>query len=237
MRAGITHPTRRSCSAERDATSLGCRGGSPAVVLAVAAVVISALIQLVPALARLAELDRGAVAAGQWWRVLSCHLAHWGWPHWAGDISALVGLWWLAENRIRWVLPMCLAAALAVSVTVLLGAGDVTSYRGMSGVNHALLVWVLLARAAETRGGLRIGCIVTLVGIAGKIAYEFTIDATAPAYSLPDEIALVAASHAAGAVVGLLGCGIYLAVTARTARRHKIRLAVERLRQPIGDSE
>lgn len=217
MPAQMTLQTRRD-----GATGLGCRGGSPAVALAVAAIAVSALIQLAPALAAAAELDLAAVAAGQWWRILSCHLAHWGWPHWAGDISALVGLWWLAENRIRWVLPMCLAAAVAVSLTVILTAGEVMSYRGMSGVNHALLVWVLLARAVETRGRLRIGCIVTLVGIAGKIAYEFTVDASAPAYSLPDDIALVAASHAAGAIVGLLGCAVYLAATTRTRRRRRL---------------
>jgi len=185
----------------------------------VAVVVGSALVEMVPSLARAAELNRAAVADGQWWRVLTCHWAHWGWAHWAGDISALVGLWWLAEDRTRWVLPMCLAAAVCVGVTVWLVAPDVASYRGMSGVNHALLVWVLLARAAETRGALRVGCIVTLVGIAAKIAYEFTWQAGDPAYSLPEGIALVPASHAVGALVGAIVCAVYLAIGPRRSRR------------------
>ncbi len=116
--------TGRDGAARRGTPGLGCWGGSPvwALALAVAAVAVSALIQAVPALARATELDRGAVAAGQWWRILSCHLAHWGWAHWACDIGVLIGLCWLAEERVRWVLSACLLAAPAVSLTVILAA-------------------------------------------------------------------------------------------------------------------
>ena len=208
-RGGATRPC---------ATGLDWRGAGPTLALAVVVVVGSALVQMAPALARAVQFDRAAVAGGQWWRILTCHWAHWGWAHWAGDISALVGLWWLAEDRLRGVAPMCLAAAVCVGLTVCFAPPGVASYRGMSGVNHALLVWVLLARAAETRGALRIGCIVTLVGIAAKIAYEFTMEAGAPAYSLPEGIALVPATHAAGALVGAVVCAIYLAVGPRRTR-------------------
>lgn len=217
MRAEAIEPGRGSSTRPCVATPGRWRPG-PGVALGVLVVTASALVQRVPALASAAELDRAALSGGQWWRVLTCHWAHWGWAHWAGDISALVALWWLAEDRLRWVGPMCLTAAVCVGLAVTVAAPDVTSYRGMSGVTHALLVWVLLARSARTRGALRIGCVVALVGVAGKIACEFTMEAGAKAYSLPEGIVLVPVAHLAGAGVGAAVCAVYLALGVRRQR-------------------
>lgn len=171
-------------------------GGAAAVVLA------AILVQLSPAAQAALELDRDAIAAGQWWRLLACHLVHWGWPHLAADMAAFVTLCWLARDRPRYLWAVAVVSAVVVGLTVHAAAGDITSYRGMSGVDYALLGWVLVASAARAWPAGRTACLCLLAATAGKIAWCLATGGALPGVGLPDGVAVVGIAHAAGLAIG-----------------------------------
>ncbi len=99
------------------------------------------------------------------------------------------------------------ASAVAVGLAVHFGAGDITIYRGLSGVNYALLGWVLI-RATRGVGRLkRIACLGLLAAIAAKIALEVAGISLLPGIGLPEGIATVGVAHAAGLIVGTSAAG------------------------------
>jgi len=46
--------------------------------------------------------ERGAVAAGEWWRLWTGHLVHFGWPHFLADTGLLLLLGWAFGARHPW---------------------------------------------------------------------------------------------------------------------------------------
>ena len=121
-----------------------------------AALAAVALALLAPALAgpgAVAALryERGAIRAGEWWRLLSCHLVHHDARHLALNLAGLALLWWLyaADARAREWLCVALAAALAVGGGLYLLAPGVGWYLGLSGLLHG--AWAAAARFAWRR--------------------------------------------------------------------------------------
>ena len=115
----------------------------PWVFLAVSVVVL--VIQLVPAWRGALLYDRAALVGGEWWRIWTGHLVHFGWPHFVADAGLLFILGWLLEARHPWfsytalvVMPAFIAAAL--------WWGDPTmqQYGGLSAVNLGLLLYLAL---------------------------------------------------------------------------------------------
>jgi rhomboid family GlyGly-CTERM serine protease len=86
--------------------------------------------------------ERDAVAAGQWWRLLTGNLVHLGWTHLALNAAAmLIGA--LLLEGVRTPASWLLAAALcmlAVSLGLYFLSPDVQWSMGISGVLHGLLV-------------------------------------------------------------------------------------------------
>jgi rhomboid family GlyGly-CTERM serine protease len=169
---------------------------------------VVALVAFAPGAAALLQYDRAALAAGQWWRGISGHWAHWSADHLLWDAATFAALGMLAEVRSRTRFLLC-AAASSVAITAGLWflRPDVELYRGLSGIDSALFVLVaagLLRDALSTRRpliGLAAGA--ALAGFAMKAAWElstgtavFVNDASAGFESLP-------LAHALGAGVGL----------------------------------
>lgn len=119
--------------------------------LAVAAA--SLLAQLVPAARDLLIYDRIAIAAGEWWRVWTGHVVHFGWPHFVADTGLLLIIGWTIGRefpRTSWL-------GLALMPAVISGAiyfldPEMMRYAGLSAVNLGLL---LLLAARGWRGDLR----------------------------------------------------------------------------------
>ena len=87
------------------------------------------------------EYERTALAAGQWWRAVTSHLAHWSGDHLLWDVATFAALGSLAERRDRARFLRCIAAAaVAITAGVWLLRPDVASYRGLSGIDSALFV-------------------------------------------------------------------------------------------------
>lgn len=183
-----------------DAKGLWARGRGamlrpgPARVFPLAAVVLA--IQCSPALQDALAFDRSAVAAGEFWRLLTCHLTHWSWPHLAGDLSGLLGLLWLLHRHEGTAWVTCAATAVLAGLAVWLFC-PIDSYRGLSAIDHALLLLAILR--ADLARAFRLPLLLLTLA---KVALEYLAPALQPGTGLPPGIATVPLAHAVGLAVG-----------------------------------
>ncbi len=61
--------------------------------------IVALVIQLNPGWRDVLIYERGAVAAGEWWRLWTGHLVHFGWPHFLADTGLLLLLGWAFGAR------------------------------------------------------------------------------------------------------------------------------------------
>jgi rhomboid family GlyGly-CTERM serine protease len=119
----------------------------------------------------LLRYDRGAVAAGGWWRLLTAHIVHMDLHHLALNALGLVLMWSLFAadyDPIEWCL-IVLTGALAISSGLWWWSPHVAWYVGASGVLHSVM-------AAGTAKHLAAGIwdrwiLLVLLGI--KLAYRW----------------------------------------------------------------
>ena len=130
----------------------------------------TALPGLCQALGPMMELNRPAIANGQWWRLVTGSFVYHGWLHAATNWGSFVVLSWLVIRRKAPLLGLVMLSALAVGVGVYAFAGGITTYRGISGVNYALLTWLLVTTALQDAGWRRALAICLLVGLVAKTA-------------------------------------------------------------------
>jgi rhomboid family GlyGly-CTERM serine protease len=91
--------------------------------------------------AALLRYDRGAIAAGGWWRLLTAHLVHLDAHHLLLNALGLVLLWSLFAgdyDAVEWCVIVC-AGALGVSSGLWWLSPRVSWYVGASGVLHAIM--------------------------------------------------------------------------------------------------
>ena len=163
-----------------------------------------------PELALRLEYDRPAIVGGELWRLLTGHFTHWSGEHLFLDLlvfAVAAGVWERLGGRRR-LLVCLLASALAVSLSLWFLLPQVVHYRGLSGVDCALVTAVAVESIRRARAQRRPGVAVALAGVLAvylfKIGYELAtgttlfLDAAAvPAGNVP----LV---HVVGGVCGLL---------------------------------
>lgn len=111
--------------------------------LAVAAATL--LIQLNPAWRSALLYDRAALTAGEFWRVWTGHLVHFGWPHFIADTGLLLILGWLLETRHSRFTHLALGF-MPVLIAAVLYWLDPTMlrYGGLSALDLGLLVFLAL---------------------------------------------------------------------------------------------
>ena len=203
------------------------KAGTGAVMAAAALMVVAAvLVQACPAAREALEFDRRAVAGGQVWRLVTSHLTHWSWVHLAWDMGSLVALCWIVRRRGCLVLMVAAAASVAIGLAVYALAPDIGAYRGMSGVNYALLGWALLEPNPGPGRRLRLARLALLAMTVANVIHEWAASASLLWVQLPDGVAVVAAAHAAGLAVGVLAALAEIATERflrRPARRDIVR--------------
>jgi len=101
------------------------------------------VIQTQPAWRPVLLYDRAAIGRGEWWRVWTGHLVHFGWPHFVADTGLFVILGFMlgARPARRYALVLFLLPA-AISAAVYFFAPSLTRYGGLSAVDLALLLFV-----------------------------------------------------------------------------------------------
>lgn len=164
---------------------------------------LAALQALPPALHDALRYDRDALLGGELWRLLTGHLIHLGWVHWALNAVGLILCALLAEVPLTpWALVLRVTKlGLGVSLMLLVFDSQWSHYVGLSGVLYGLFVLVLWpqARRREPIG------IVALCIVIGWMLWQTT---AGPAQSEMELIGgrIVAHAHLFGVVsaVGLL---------------------------------
>ncbi len=145
-------------------------------------------------------LERGAGGGG--WRWLTAHLAHFDANHLMWDLAvfAVLGAWIESGSR-RLLSTILVASAAAISAAVWFGMPELSSYRGLSGIDSALAaaVAVGLYRSAKSPSErwLPLGL---LAALAVKIAWEFSTGGTL--FVTADTYVGVPLAHLVGALVG-----------------------------------
>lgn len=156
-------------AATRLLTSLNCDGPRGLSLLALCAVLI------LPVLAgdggrEVLRYDRAALAAGQWWRLLSAHIVHLDFDHAVLNSLGLVLMWALFARDYRprqWLL-IVLGSIAAIDAGLWLRDSTVAWYVGSSGALHGIMAAGTLAhvRRRDLDGWI------LAVFIVVKLAYE-----------------------------------------------------------------
>lgn len=152
-------------------------------------------------------------------RWLTGHLVHVSASHLFWDVAVFVGLGLVLERRcgsVRFA-AVLLAAALGVSLGVVLLRPDLGFYAGLSGIDSALagglaVGWLLERGPRRVFGGL------LLLGLLAKSGYEWCVGQTAFA-ELAAGVVPVPSAHLAGAVVGAVA-GLFLEATGPHPERY-----------------
>lgn len=141
--------------------------------------------------------DRSALAAGEYWRLVTAHFVHLGFEHAAVDVLALVLLWMLFARDYSaraWLLVLAGAAA-AIDLGLWLADSTLIWYVGSSGVLHGVFA---AGAAAHLRRGEHDGWLLAGLLVA-KLTYEQSIGAL-PLVPGP----IVVDAHLYGALGGTL---------------------------------
>jgi rhomboid family GlyGly-CTERM serine protease len=142
--------------------------------------------------------ERSAIAAGEWWRLLSAHFVHLDMEHAALNTLGLVLMWALFARDftpLRW-LAIYLIAAAAVSLGLLLGNPELQWYVGASGALHGVMTAGTVAhlRRRDLDGWILAAFIVA------KLLYE----QFAGALPFAGSVDTIVDAHLYGAVGGLV---------------------------------
>jgi rhomboid family GlyGly-CTERM serine protease len=138
------------------------------------------------------ELQRG----GAVWRIATCHFTHFTYEQLAWDAVVFLLLAIACERRNRGAFRATLLASVIVVPIAVLAVTDVTTYRGLSGIDSALFGLLLVAERRRNR-------IVALCGVAfvAKMIFEMRTGATLFVNS--DAFIAVPVAHIAGALAGV----------------------------------
>jgi len=149
------------------------------------------------------KYDRLAIGNGQYWRLLSGHLAHMGVKHLVLNLAGLYLVWLLVGNRLSvsgWIWVLFVGVAGIDSGFWFLDQ-NLLWYVGLSGLLHSLLVAGAIAGLWIRRGE----SLLILLAVSGKVAYE-QIAGPMPGSELTSGGPVVVNAHLYGALAGLI-CG------------------------------
>lgn len=182
-------------------------GRLPLVTVAIAACAV--IVGVSAPLSSLLQYDRSNIANGEWFRLLTGHIAHWNFDHLLWDVVMFAALGaFLERHNRRLLVATVVVSATAISMSLWYLEPGVLEYRGLSGLDSALFSAALMLAFVESlRARHQVALVATaLLGSAmlGKIAYETSTGATLFVDSSAANFEPLPLVHAVGAVAGLL---------------------------------
>jgi membrane associated rhomboid family serine protease len=138
------------------------------------------------------ELQRGGAS----WRIATCHFTHFTYEQLAWDALVFLLLGLASARGNRGAFRATLLASVVLVPIAVLAFSNVTTYRGLSGIDSALF-GLLLVESRKSR-------VVALCGVAfaAKMIFEMKTGATLFVHS--GAFTAVPAAHVAGALVGVI---------------------------------
>lgn len=155
-----------------------------------------------PQAAAALRYERGAIEAGEAWRLATAHLVHYDWPHLGWNLVGVALVWLLfsREFTLRDWLVVLVASTVAIDAGFLLFEPQLDWYVGFSGVLHGCMAAGLVAWLKHERDLLTV---VVAALFAVKLAWEHAVGPvpfTAGTLTLP----VIHEAHTYGAVGGAL---------------------------------
>jgi rhomboid family GlyGly-CTERM serine protease len=153
------------------------------------------------------QFDRTLIAQGEWWRLITGHLAHWNGDQLFWNVLPFYVLGAMCETRDRQRFAWCLGVAAAVvPAAVWVWAPWLQYYRGLSGLDSAFFTllgaMLLREKIGERRWGAALGIIALWVAFLAKVAFEASQGATLFVQNAGGMVP-VAGAHLAGAAAGV----------------------------------
>ena len=147
------------------------------------------------------RFDRSLVEQGQVWLLLSGHLVHLNWAHWALNMAglAIVAFFFSSHAGFKQWLFVILVSATVINVGLWWWMPEIRTYVGLSGVLHGLFLYGALR---EIRFYPVSGYVLTVVLIA-KLVWEFFNGALPGSEDMTGGRVLTEA-HLLGAIGGVL---------------------------------
>ena len=187
----------------------------------IAIAVLALLAFASPMLTAWLQLDFTAVADGQWWRMFTGHLTHFGGHHLFWDLLMFVVLSAACERQHRRHFGIATVFMMAgISLGIWVFCDDITVYRGLSGLDTGLFVWFVSDQCRQSfRQRDRVTMLLwlaPLAGLVGKLLFEAITGQTLFVDS--STFKPLVEAHLAGAVLG--GVLSYVRLSSLTRTRH-----------------
>jgi rhomboid family GlyGly-CTERM serine protease len=205
----VANPANRTPNTEHQFSMLQRLFQSYRVTILVSLVAIAAW--AIPSLSQWLELDYLLLAEGQWWRIWTGHLTHYGTNHLFWDLLmfAVLGAACERQHPHRFAIGLIVMMA-GVAGLIGLRCDEVLTYRGLSGIDTGLFVWLVVAQCRRcwiARDRLiALVWLSAIIGLIGKLIYEA---ATGQALFVDaSNFTPLVEAHLAGAFLGLL-CGCF----------------------------
>jgi rhomboid family GlyGly-CTERM serine protease len=167
---------------------------------------------LLPGVSAWLQYDRTAISNGALWRILTSHFVHWSAEHLFWDVLALGVLGWLCErqNPARF-LACVVASALLIPLSVWFAEPQMSTYRGLSGIDSALFAMLatrIISEAIADKDWYRLTMAgFVTAGFAAKLGFELLTGGTLIVDSTAAGMTPVPLAHVVGGLVGL-ACGL-----------------------------
>lgn len=177
--------------------------------------------------------DRYAILNGEWWRLWSCHLAHYSRVHMITDVGTLFFLS-LVVGRFTKFLHLLIALVVAMPVIaslVVLMVPGMEHFRGASAMVMMLWMvvsWYLIVESKGFNFQFVFGYILLAV-LAGKIAVEY-FGLMPPSPDMPRGLMPPWQIHIFGALVGLLAFNAFYQIHTKKNLRRISRVKAPRRR-------